>query len=654
MVKKKTSVKVKIPKPNMKGAKKVAISGVKNMTLTDENKHWYDLDEENVAGAIKTVVVQIENNNTDLRLEFQIFARMYGKYDNLGFGASGYDMMSADATTNIPSYNVIQSCVDTVASKIIRDNPKPVFITSGADYDTKLKAEKQTQFVQGVFQQNDFYELANNKVFRDAAVYGLGAVKWEIGQDNKLKASWIFIDELKVDRVDAMKEKPLSIHLCCMQQKELVEAQFPDKLEMIDDMSSQHPEYFRSKETVVDMLVTIESWHLSVGSGDNKKVGRHCITLQDKTLLDEEYDADYFPVIFFQYYKKPVGLYGRGVADTLFNNQIEINKILLMIQQCQELQAVPVIMVPNEAEVAEDVLLVNNIARMIPYRGQLAPTFLAPQACDPAIYDHLKWWIMSSYQEVGVSLTSATGEKQPGVNSAIAMRTMVDIESGRFVQVAKNWEKFFEENAELVMKLGKKAYQKNKDFKVTYVDKKSQILKEIPWAKINTSEDEFVIQCDTISGFVGTAAGRIQTVTDFISNGWFTPQRGMELLGMDDPDLLQEIKLQTSSLRLCEQRISSMVEDEQYFHPEPYMDLKLALRVSQMTYNQLVLDKCPEPRLQLVRQWINELLTMITGNDPTVMQLQAALAPPAPPPAVAPQAGLSPAGRQPTALPQPQ
>jgi hypothetical protein len=387
------------------------------------------------------------------------------------------------------------------------------------------------------------------------------------------------------------------------------------------------------------MIVT-ESWHLSNGN----KVGRHVVCCEDIVLLDEVYDEDWFPVIFFNLYDRTMGMFGRGIGDTLYSDQIEINKQLLMIQQCQELQAAPMIFVPTQAQVSPDVLLSNNISRMIPYNGNASPpTPVSPQACDPSLYDWVKWRIASSYEKVGISMSSASGTKQAGVDSAVAMRTLVDIESGRWVQVAKNWEECICKNAEMVMRISKRAYAKHGKLTVNYMDKKSKIIKEIPWEKVNSPEDEFVIQCDTISSFSSSMSGRISTVLDFFSEGIFSQQRTLEMLGMD-PDVDQEYRLQTSSLRLCEKRLSSMVEENKYYHPEPFMDLKLAQRVSEMTYNQLIIDECPEERLQLVRQWIMEISQYLGTPDPTVEALQNALNPPPPPAPVAPQQGAAPAG----------
>lgn len=638
MPKQQTKAIVKRPKPKpSKQTRQITVSG--SGSLSDDILRWWDQPEEKIGGAISSLVQRIDDNNYELRERFMRYARLYGNYEALGW-ANLSNVNRSEQSNNRPVFNIIQSCVDTVHSKVARDNPQPYFITSGADYFDKLKAEKMNQFVQGVFQATDFYDIANNKVFRDASVYGLGGVQWTLNKNtNDLECEWVFIDELKIDLYDAQKGKPLSMHRCKMVQKEKLLAQFPDKKETINDVTTTHPHLFRSNDTVCDFVVTTESWHLAV----DKTPGRHCVILADEVLVDEVYDEDWFPIVLFQYYEKPIGLYGRPITESILSGQVEINKILMFIQQCQELQASPYIAVENGAEIALDVILSNQVSRLIKYRtGTRPPIFLSPTACTPEIYEHLKDWMSWCYQEVGVSQTSAGGEKQPGVTSAVAMRTMVDVESSRFIQVSKNWETFFVRNAEIVVKLGKKAYEKDKSFKATYLDKKSKVLMDIPWSKINLPRDMFVIRCDTISAFPSSAAGRIQTITDFIANNFLSRERGMELLQID-PDLEDEVKLQTSSLRLTEKRLCQMVEDNVYYHPEKYINLKLSLSVSEATYNQLCIDNCPEDRLALVRQWIKELVTLITGVDPEVQLLQQAFTPPPPAAPIAPQSGVAPA-----------
>lgn len=623
-------------------------------TLSKEDKNWWDEPADKIGACVANVVNRIDQVNSGYRQRMMRYARMYGSMENLGLTSSFNTNYSNTQTNNLPTYNIIQSGLDTIASKIVRDNPAPYFITSGADYFTKLRAEKQTQFVQGGFAEMGLYDLANNRTFYDAGTYGLGAIQFEYEDwtdDKKITCNWVFIDELKIDPFDSARGLPRSLHRNRMIQKELLLNRFrknsgagssaEDKITWIEESATNAANRFQSVDTVIDYVVYTESWHLANGK---ENPGRHTITLGDKLLLDEEYlEEDYSGCMaFFQYMRKPVGMRGRGIPETIQSGQFEINKILLAIQQAQELQARPVIITDNDAKISSDSLLNNRIARLIKIKsGTRPPIFMTPVAMNAEVYQHLQNWMNWCREEIGITQTSQSGAVRPGVDSAVAMREAVDIESTRYVQVAKNWEKFFVDCAHVYMKLGKKAYEKDNTFSVRYFDKKYKVIRDIPWSKIAPEEDGYVIQCDTVSAFPKSAAGRIQTVTDFISNNFISRERGLELLGVD-PDIESEVKLAASTLNLCEMRLSEMVEDGKYSHPAPYMNLKVAQLVSEQTVVMLEAQKCPDDRLQLIRQWIGELITYQGGQDPTVLALQAVFAPPAAAP-IAPQAGLAPA-----------
>jgi hypothetical protein len=614
--------------------------------LTKAEKNWWNEPADKVGAAVKNLVARIDQTNAGYRQRMMRYARMYGSYENLGLTNSFNYNYSNTQTNNLPTYNIVQSGVDTLSSKIVRDNPAPYFITSGADYFEKLRAEKQTEFTQGSFYAMGLYDLANNKTFRDAAVYGLGAIQFEYENwtdDKKLTCNWVFIDELKLDPFDSARGIPRSLHRTRMIQKELLLARFKDeeKQKWIEEAAANAANQFQNIETVIDYVVYIESWHLANGKDHP---GRHVISVGDRVLLDEEYPWDDYSgcMAFFQYYQKPVGMMGRGIPETIQSGQYEINKILLAIQQAQELQARPVIITDNDAKISSDSLLNNRIARLIKIKsGSRPPQFLTPVGMNAEVYQHLANWMNWCREEIGITQMSQSGATRQGIDSAVAMREQVDIESTRYVQVAKNWEKFFVDCAHIVMKLGKRAYDEDKTFSVRYYDKKYKVLREIPWTKIAPTEDGYVIQCDTVSAFPKSAAGRIQTVTDFISNNFISRERGLELLGVD-PDIQSEVELATSTLRLLEKHLSEAVEDGKYSHPTPFMNLKAAQLVAEQTVCMLEAQGCPDDRLQLVRQYVTEIVTMLGGTDPTIAALQAVFAPPVAAP-IAPQAGLAPA-----------
>jgi hypothetical protein len=254
---------------------------------------------------------------------------------------------------------------------------------------------------------------------------------------------------------------------------------------------------------------------------------------------------------------------------------------------------------------------------------------------------HISW----VFQIVGLSQTSATGNNQLGPDaSGAAIRELVDIETSRFTQVSTAWEQNFVNCAEVIVEITKRA-SKDKEMKVEYQDGKDTHLFNFKDVEL----DNYRIDCDPVSQLPDTVAGRIQTIDDYVQRNWISQERAMEMLNLD-PDLQEEINIQTSSLRRVEKILSEMVEDGTPYLPEPYMiNLPELQKMSQGVYNMLALDGCPEDRLSLVRNWIDALVALQMPPAPP-MQQQMPTAPMAPqtPPAGMPSP-LAPGAQQPQA-----
>jgi hypothetical protein len=598
---------------------------IKRYQQNEHQKAWWLEEPEKVWSSVEAAVSVLETAQITRRMLNIKFSRLYSNMEAIGFPYSNLMKGSQDNTSNNRiSFNVIQSVIDAVAAKIAKDQPKVTFVTTGADdYFLKLRAENLTKYTSGLFKQAGVYDNAE-LVFRDACVVGTGFLHI-LEREGEIKTEWCASDEIRVDELDGMKQKPRSIHRVTLVPRDRLMLDYPEHEDKILSAVSALQGKIAVASTT-EMVRVIESWHIR----GNKKAndGVHCITIENCTLFYEEYNKDYFPIVAFRWMNRPLGYFGRSITEEIMTIQVEINKILRTIQQCQELAAVPIIFVPNEAEIAEDVLLSNAIARMVPYSGGNPPTWFPGVSCPAEVYSHLNSLIQWAFQVVGLSQTSASGMKPAGVDSAVAIREVADIETGRFAMVANRWEDFFVQCAKITTDMSKDLYTKDNNLKVDYAE--SKILKEIKWKDVDLKDKPFDIQTFPTSQLPDTPAGRIQTITEYIQNQWISKERGMELLNLD-PDLEQEVNIQTASLRLTEKWLSEMVEEGVYHKPEPLMNLQLAQQVAQGIYTMLVHDGCPEDRLQLVRQFIMECVDML--NPPQ---------PPAPPPQQGPQPGQAP------------
>lgn len=577
--------------------------------------YWWTEPEDDLYHSVQQTVATIESSQSLLNNLRVIYARLYGNYEILGYPfqmLGGRNTANQHSSSNRIALNVIQSVIDTCAAKIAKDQPKITFVTTGSDdYFLKLRATKLTKYMAGLFKSAEVYKNSEC-VFRDACIVGTGFLKI-FEENDQIKTEWCALGEIVVDELDGLYQKPQSMHQVRLYSRDVLMNKFPDKVDIIAEAQSQMVGKM-AISTTTDLIKVIESWHLP--SNKEAKDGRHCITISSGTLFAEEYVKDYFPIVSFRWMQKPLGYQGRGITEELLSIQTEINKLLTTIQRSIELAAVPMVFVPSGAKVANDHLLNNTIARMISYDGPQEPNWITPTAQNQEVYAHLKWFIDQAYQIVGITQTAASGQKPAGVDSNVAIRTVQDIETGRFAMVALRWEQWFMDVAKIMVDMSKDLFARNPDLKVTYSEKK--MLHEIRWKDVDL-DAPYDVQCFPTSQLPDTPAGRIETISDYINNGWITKERGMSLLNLD-PDLEGEVNLQTSSLRLTEKWLSEMVEDGIIHHPEPYMNLPLALSVAQGVYTQLQVDSCPEDRLQLVRDFINE-----------IVELQQQLQPPPPP-----------------------
>ena len=598
---------------------------------------WWLETEDKVWNAVEEAVSILESCQVARRMLNIKFARLYSNMEALGFPYANMMRSSPDnSSNNRVTLNIIQSVIDACTAKIAKDQPKVTFVTTGADdYFLKLRAANLTKYISGAMKEAEIYDNCE-LVFRDACVIGTGFLHLKT-EDGKIKSEWCAPDEVRVDELDGMKQKPRSIHRVTLVPRDRLTLQYPDYAAEINSAQSALQGKIALQSTT-EMIRVIESWHLR---GTKKsKDGVHCVTIENCTLFYEEYTKDYFPIVDFRWMNRPLGFFGRSITEEIMTIQVEINKILRTIQQCQELAAVPMIFVPSEAEIAEDVIMSNIIARMIPYSGGNPPTWVTPTAQNQEVYQHLNSLIQWAFQTVGLSQTSASGMKPAGVDSAVAIREVSDIETGRFAMVANRWEKFFVDVAKIMTDMSKDLYSEHKDLKVSVTEKK--ILQEISWKDVDLKDNPFDIQTFPTSQLPDTPAGRVQTITEYIQNQWISKERGMELLNLD-PDLEQEVNIQTSTIRLTEKWISQMIDDGEYHRPEPLMNLQQSQQLAQGIYTMLLHDNAPDDRLQLVRNYIMECSDMLTPPPP-----------PAPPMPVGPQPGqAAPPGTQPPPQPMP-
>lgn len=548
-------------------------------------------------------------NNLDSKQQYRSadnlrFARLYGNFDYYGLNALNYYRVEASySVTNRVTLNVVQSMVDTVVSKITKNKPKATFLTSGADFSLQTKAKKLTKFVEGIYSYTDFYEKAT-MAFQDSCIFGTGCLKIFI-EDGQIKTERIMIDEIKVDDVESFYGKPRQIHQVKYVQKSVLKEAFPGYDIKIEEASSSDSNTFQDfqSSTYKDMVRVIESWHLK--SGPNAKDGKHTICISSGTLFEEDYDKDYFPFVFFRWGDRPVGFFGQGLAEQLQGIQLEINKILRTIQVSMHLVSVPKLLVEASSKIVSSHLN-NRIGGIIKYAG--TPPAYAPLGGIPGeLFSHLDRLYQRAYEISGISQLSAQALKPAGLDSGKALREFNDLETERFMSVAKRYEKTFMDAAEIMIDMAKDLYLAEGDFKVKVKDGK--FVESISWKDVDMDKDKYLMQVFPTSALSNTPAARLADVQDLLAAGFIDKEDALNLL--DFPDLESTMNLLNADSKNLERIIEKMMDDGEYFPPEPYQNLENCLRKTQQAYLLYKVQGAPDDRLELLRQYMEDCQNLL-------------------------------------------
>ena len=510
--------------------------------------------------------------------------------------------------------NVVQSITDTLAAKISKAMPKITFLTDGGDYFMQKKAKLLEKFIMGQFYHNDVYSVAR-RAFTDSLVFGSGFIYVYEG-DAGIEVERVPCSEILVDELEAKNGKPRQIFRVKRVNQDVLMAHFPDhKTEILN--AKVEEEYHHSAHfTVMRGVEVVEAWHLP---NPGQKDGRRVICIEGATLHDSAYTRAYLPFLKLDWTPRIYGYYGQGLCEQLESIQEEINSLARYTQICMELST-PKLMVERGSNISEN-HLTNLKWGIINYTGT-PPSYVTPTPVSPQILQHLDRLYNRAYEIAGISMLSAQGRKPAGVESAVALRTISDIETERFQLVAQRYQDAFIQMARMMTDVAREMAEAGKDLESITFDDES--MKKIKWSEVNLDKDSYVLKLYPTSLLPHTPAGRLQKVVELLQAQMLTKDEARKLL--DYPDLKGINDLNNAAQDEIEMIIASLM-DGKFISPEPYTNLTLAIKMISRAITKAKTQNVPEETLVLMRRYIEEAIAMLSAAQ--APQQPAQVAPPA-------------------------
>lgn len=583
------------------------------------DNRWWLAKEDEMPQAIAGVVNRLNMGDSRRQTQYQISTRLYNNTNIMGISGFSYSRGSLNQSPSKDriTYNMVQSAIDTVVAKMSKNRPKPLFLTSGGDYKLQRKAKKLDKYVEGIFYENDAYHLGT-RVFRDAAIFGDGIIH-VFECYGRIKYERVIPSEMYVDPMEAFDGKPRQLHRAKNIDRLVLKDMFPGKKQLIENAQAARNDVTALNTYVADQLTVVESWHLP--SGPDAKDGLHVLSLEEGVLHTEPWTKDYFPFAKMSWSEGQYGFWGQGAAEQLQSIQLEINKLLWVIQRSMHLQGSFKVLLENGSKIVKEHLN-NDIGAIINYSGT-PPSYVVPPMVAPEVYAHFMTLKNLGFEQVGVSQLSAGSLKPAGLNSGKALREYNDIESDRFNTIGKAYERLFVDLSKITVDMAKDLYERDGEYEVKVPNK--TFLETIDWSQIDLDNSDFYLKIFPVSALPNDPAGRLQTVQEYVQAGFMSPRTARKLL--DFPDVEQIEDLQNASEDYLHMILEKMIEDAYYTPPEPFDDLALAKELALEYYAQGKLNNLEEEKLDLLRQFIDQVALLV----------QRAM-PPAPMPGAIPQA----------------
>jgi hypothetical protein len=615
---------------NAPGAKSKITFKTKNVEgMSTLQKWWVETNEDKASGQMLATVAYLKETQGYRYRQTALYSRLYGNQALYSFAGSNLNKIdqASGLPSDRPTFNLVQSVVDTLVSRISQSRPQPIFLTNDGDYKQRNLAKKLNNFLMGEFYSCKTYDLATTAL-RDASVVGTGVVHTYETPDNKVGMERVLLTELFVDPNEAMYGEPRRLYRMKLIDREVLLANFPKLKVKIEAAAKAYPDNSAdSSKTVSDLVMVVEAW--SLPSGKNTGDGRHVLACSAGSLIDEEYTKNRFPFSFLHYSPRLLGFWSQGVAEQLMGTQMELNSILHTISRAIKLVGVPRVFQEDGSKVMSAAHN-NEVGVIVKYRG-VKPSYEVAPCNAPELYAERDKLIQYGYQQSGVSALQATSQKPQGLDSGEAIRTYDDISTDRFASLSRRYDNFFIDLAYQVIDLAKDIVERDGGYSTVYPNKNGT--KEIDLKSADLIHESYVIQCMTQSSLPKDPAGRLAKVTEMVQSQMITIQEGRRLL--DYPDLEQIEKLANASEERIFQILDDIVDTGKYTPPDPFMDLDLASKTCVQYINLYMSAKLEESKAAKLRDFFNQVQQIKQAAMPPPMAPGAAPSPqaaPEPPP----------------------
>lgn len=441
-----------------------------------------------------------------------------------------------------PKYNVCQSIIDTLVSKVSQARCRPYINTMEGSY-TDIQIGKSLQVFFDNFCDEEMLNNLMADIFRDACVFDTG---------------YIFYNWTKQHLI---RVKPWNVYLASNEtnSKNLKQAyiEFPDM--PIDEI-----------EAPDEVMKYIEE---NVNS-DSCRLGYYFCThyntiayLVNRKVVHIDSWGKVIPIIPLYYTNPIIGRSAMGVCDLLSGIQSQIDLLMRNITEASRLNPGMTLLVRNGSGIKVGQLN-NRLGNILQYDGDdgtaistMTPNFIAGQYIDT-----LNDLITKAYNLVGISELSSQSKKPSGLDSGIAIATMESLESDRFEKQLKQYISMFTQIARMIIWVNCDVYADDN------ISANDMYVLPVTWRTVNDEMNKLKIQFSAADSLSKDPSEKLKQLQALAEAG-ILPQSKIGVL-MEMPDLQTGFNAITNGINAADAIIDKCINGIPYDIPS-YISFEL-------------------------------------------------------------------------------
>jgi hypothetical protein len=554
------------------------------------------------------------------------------------FGGVGLSQWAARGEVNLLTYNAMQIGFDTLVSKLTQADATVKFMTDGADWINRKKAEQLEKLVRGEFYRLKFYEVKES-IELDMLLHGRGYLKVYVDHDTKspclerIHPLDIFFDEL-----EARDNPPQTMYQTKLVSKASLAAIYPEHAEAImrSQLSGDSSVYSTRGMNPAQMCEVLECWRLP--SSEGAEDGRHGMFVGTATLSYDPWTRCDFPFATMTWVKRRRGPYAIPAAEQIIFLQRNLNRLIQREHECIYMLSAPYLLMDENSNVSPSSFN-TDVANIIQgdFQGRMEPKVVV----NKVVPDDLRVAISQLKRDIadilGITGLESMGEKPQGLDSAPALEQYTEQSSLRHVKTLRENERFVLRTAEQLLETIRDIKDEYGDY-AAFGQGRSEV-EEVKFTDADLPANAYSMQMAPANMLPLTPAGRLNKITQLANTGAFTPKQLIR--AFQSPDISAITDDITSMEEDIEWTIYEMCKPNgRYLPPDEHQDLQSGIEKVNDAYLRERRRNAPPEVLARLDAWVADALVKRQEQQAAELaaqqaQQQAMNAPPG----MGPQAG---------------